>query len=165
MLEIIIAAVIIIIDMVSKYLAEIFCQSPIVLIDGVAQLTYVQNRGAAWGILSNATIVLIIITFIFCGLLVWLTIRNHKNFTTLSRIIVALIFAGAVGNLIDRVLLGYVRDMIEVTFVSFPVFNIADSSIVIGTILLVIEVLFIKKNVFSVIEQDIKTLKKTKEDE
>lgn len=165
MLGIILAVIVFAMDMVSKHLAALYCQTPVVIIDGVVRLTYVENTGAAWGILSGATIVLSIVAALFCVFLAWMYIRNYKKMTKLSKIITGLMFAGALGNLIDRIIFGYVRDMIEVTFISFPVFNIADSAMVIGMILLVVEVFFIKKNLFSVVEDDLKSFRKRKTDE
>lgn len=166
MIEIILTVVVLCADMVVKFWTAANCQTPIVLIDGVVQLTHVKNTGGVFGLFSNATIPLTIVSFVFCALILWAYIRNRRKLTLLSRIIVSLVFSGALGNLIDRVFYGYVRDMIEVTFVNFAVFNIADSAIVIGMILLVIEVLFIKINTFSVIEDDLTVLlKKKKKDE
>ena len=65
--------------------------------------------------------------------------------SVLTRIILALLFSGAIGNLIDRIFLGYVRDMIYVSLINFPVFNVADSAITIAAVLLVIETFFIKR--------------------
>lgn len=79
----------------------------------------------------------------------------------LSRCILLLLFAGALGNLVDRVLLGYVRDMIYVSLIQFPVFNIADSSIVIGAGLLIIETLFLKNGIFDLMEKKNKTKQQT----
>jgi signal peptidase II len=67
--------------------------------------------------------------------------------SVLTRIILALLFSGAIGNLIDRIFLGYVRDMIYVSLINFPVFNVADSAITIAAVLLVIETFFIKGRV------------------
>ena len=64
--------------------------------------------------------------------------------TVLTRVILSLLFAGAIGNLIDRVFLGYVRDMIYFSLINFPVFNVADSAITIAAALLVIETFFVK---------------------
>lgn len=156
MLEIILAIIILVGDQLSKHFAAINCQTPVEFIKGVVRFSYVENRGAAWGMLSGATVFFIIITLIFAAVMVAICIRNHKRMTMLSRITAAMIFAGAVGNLIDRIVFGYVRDMIEVTFINFPVFNIADSAIVIGVILVVIDLLFFKNNLFDVIEADVK---------
>ncbi|MDO4564863.1 MAG: signal peptidase II [Clostridia bacterium] len=164
MLELILAACILALDLVTKHLAAAYWTTPVELIPGVVRLTYLENTGAAWGMLSGAQVFFIILTVLFCAALVTLVIRNHRGMTKLSKIIASLIFAGALGNLIDRVFLGYVRDMIEPTFISFPVFNVADSAIVIGTILLAIEVLFIKDNLFAVVERDIKSIKKKKDE-
>ena len=72
-------------------------------------------------------------------------IRFRKNLTVFSRITLALLFSGAVGNFVDRVLLSYVRDFVDITpLFNFPVFNVADSALSVGCVMLVIDALFLK---------------------
>jgi signal peptidase II len=73
----------------------------------------------------------------------WL-IKKHKDIHTLMRISLSLILAGALGNLIDRVLLIYVRDMFSFVLINFAVFNVADSAVSVGTVLLIFDLLFYK---------------------
>ncbi|MDO4542939.1 MAG: signal peptidase II [Clostridia bacterium] len=162
MIELIIAVAVLAADMITKYLAATYWLTPVTLISGVVQLTYVENVGAAWGMLGGARLFFIVITVIFCGLIIAAYVRNRNSMLRYSKVVLALVFSGALGNLIDRIIFGYVRDMIQPLFIDFPVFNIADSAIVIGTILLIIEVLFMKNNLFHVIEEDLKTLKRKK---
>jgi signal peptidase II len=75
-------------------------------------------------------------------------IKEYKRMHTAMRISLALIFAGALGNFIDRVALGYVRDMLYFKLIDFPVFNVADSAICIGAAILIIDVLFFKGKTF-----------------
>lgn len=117
---------------------------PFVLIPGVLELTYLENRGAVWGLMQGWRVVFLVATFLFLGAILWFYVKKRKAMPALTRIILALLFSGAVGNLIDRVFLGYVRDMIYFRLINFPVFNVADSAITIAAALLVIETFFVK---------------------
>lgn len=119
-------------------------ESPLVLIPGALELTYLENRGAVWGLMQGWRILFLIATVLFLGILLWFYCKKRKDMTVLTRIILALLFSGAVGNLIDRLFLGYVRDMIYVSLIHFPVFNVADSAITVAAVLLVIETFFVK---------------------
>ncbi len=125
----------IIIDRFSKFLCQRYLAplGSVPLIEGVFHLTYVQNTGAAFGMFQGANwlfIPVIVLTAAFLIYLMW-TLRYAGDFMRLS---IALILGGALGNLMDRVMLGYVVDFLD--FRVWPVFNIADSCIVIGSILL-----------------------------
>jgi len=149
LLELIIVIVILALDQVSKYLIQLTLSpvgSSTPVINGFLQLTNVHNTGAAWGMLEGFRWLFIPMTLIIAGLLVYVTIRFRKKLTVFSRITLALLFAGAVGNFIDRVALSYVRDFLDITpWFSFPVFNVADSALSIGCVLLVIDALFLKE--------------------
>ena len=146
MLEIIIFVVVVALDQVSKALAaELLTALPggsFPLIDGVFHLTYVENVGAAFGMLKNARWFFIAATLIVCAVMIFVLIKEHKKLHGLMRAALALILAGAVGNLIDRVVLGYVRDMLHFALINFAVFNVADSALTVGTAILVLDVLF-----------------------
>ena len=143
MLYTILALVLIVIDQLTKYLtrANIGLGENITFIPGLLDLTYVQNTGAAFSILEEHTWLLTLfsaIVVVVIGLLV-----AKKFFTNhLGLLSATLIMAGGVGNLIDRVAFKFVTDMIETTFMSFPVFNFADCCITVGVVLLFIYVLF-----------------------
>ncbi len=110
--------------------------------------TYVQNRGAAFSILSGKINFLAIISIIFCiGLIIYVIVKkpSHK----LLCISLAMLFSGALGNAIDRLFYGFVVDFIETTFVNFAVFNIADIAITVGAILLGIYLIFYDKDTTS----------------
>lgn len=161
-MEWIIALLVLIADQLSKlYTAQVLSKGALVLIPGVLELTYLKNTGAAWGMFQGARIPFILLTVAFLVLCLWFYKKKRVVLTKLSRIILLLIFSGALGNLIDRVVLGYVRDMIYFSLINFPVFNVADSAIVIGAILLVLETLFTKNGLLDVLE---KTLDKKKVD-
>lgn len=110
----------------------------------VFHLTYVENRGAAFGMLQNARWFFIAVTILACAGIVYWLIKNHKNLHGLMRVSLALILAGALGNLIDRVFLTYVRDMFHFTLINFAVFNVADSAVTVGTVFLLLDLLFFK---------------------
>ena len=140
MLAIIIIIMTIFIDQISKYGAfiNLLDSKPIVIIENFFQLNYVENYGAAWGILKNQRHFLVILTIlIFMALAIY--IKTNKNLSKLTLISISLIIGGAIGNLIDRIKMGYVIDFLDVNFgdlYDFPVFNFADSFIVIGTFIM-----------------------------
>ena len=97
------------------------------LIRGVLEFYYIQNRGAAFGIFQNGTVILSCVSLAALILLILLYLRIPGNRKYLPlRIVVVFIAAGAAGNLIDRVLLHYVRYFIYFCLIDFPVFNVAD---------------------------------------
>lgn len=142
----IVTIVLVVIDQITKYLSvgSLKGASSVVLIDKLLSLTYVENRGAAFGILQNARWVFIAFTIIAIIFIIYYKLRYKPQSNTLNSAL-CLITSGAIGNLIDRVGRGYVVDMIEITFIDYPVFNVADCFVVIGAILLSIYVLFIYK--------------------
>ena len=104
------------------------------LIKGIFHLTLIHNRGAAFGILKNQ-VTLFIFLSILAVILIYPALRNNKyKEYPFYNISLALVLAGALGNLIDRLRLGYVIDFLD--FRIWPVFNVADSAITIGAILL-----------------------------
>ena len=113
-MPIIIGVLIIIADQISKVLyVNLFGAPDVTLIDGILNLTYVQNRGAAWGIFSEHQIWLYIYSGVLIAAMIFLYARYYKSLGKLMRIAGAMVIAGALGNMIDRVVLGYVRDMIQ----------------------------------------------------
>jgi len=149
LLELIIIVILLAADQISKYLVQLSLSpvgTTVPVIDGLVQLTNVHNTGAAWGMLEGYRWLFIPLTLIVAGLLIAVMIRFHKKLTVFSRITLALLFAGAIGNFIDRVLLSYVRDFVDITpLFQFPVFNVADSALSIGCVMLVIDALFLKE--------------------
>lgn len=131
------AVVLLTIDQVTKYWVQTVLQSigMIDVIDGVLSFTYVRNYGAAFGMLEGQKWLLLILTIVILAGGIWFFLRNKlTNPWLLSG--GAAVLAGAMGNLIDRFRLSYVIDFIEVRFISFPVFNIADCCVVIGMLIL-----------------------------
>ena len=136
-----IAGIGIIVDQITKFLASIYLDN-IDIIPGFFSLTYVENKGAAWGILNNSTIVLVGISVIVL-LLISKYISSTIEFTKLSVVSYGLLIGGIFGNLIDRIFRGFVIDFLNFNILgyNFPVFIIADTMIVIGVILMFIEVI------------------------
>lgn len=116
------------------------------LIGNFLRFTYAENKGAAFSILQNQMLFFIITTVIMLAVLAYIYFKT-KNITQLSKLSIAMVAGGAIGNFIDRLRLGYVVDFIDVrfgSFYNFPIFNIADSFVVCGTILMIILILFNK---------------------
>lgn len=116
-----------------------------VLIPGALQLTLVHNTGAAWGMFGDWTNLFVVIALIVCIFIVCFLFFNSSTTNTPTIIACALLFSGGLGNALDRFLNGYVIDMIQVTFIDYPVFNIADCAITIGVITLVIDMLILNR--------------------
>ena len=117
------------------------------IIEGLARLTYVQNRGAAFGILSDAdlpyqSILFSLISLIALGAIAVYAWKLPVT-SRLPQLALALIMGGAVGNLLDRMRLGYVIDYVDVYWGRhhWPAFNVADSAISVGVALLVLDIL------------------------
>lgn len=108
--------------------------------EGVFRFSYVENRGAAFGMLQNHRWVFIILTLIFIVVGIFCVVKN-KLPHPLIRCAAAMIIAGGIGNIIDRVFLGYVVDTFDFYLINFAVFNTADSFVCVGAVLLVIGVL------------------------
>jgi len=138
----IISVIIIILDQLLKYsvISSISYQETIYLIPNFLYLTYVKNTGGAWSILSNNTYLLILIGII-CIVGLGYYIYEKKNFNKLETLYMGLIIGGIIGNLIDRIVRSGVIDYIGMIFGNyyFPIFNLADISIVCGGILLMID--------------------------
>lgn len=107
----------------------------------VLELTYVKNTGAAFSILNQHTWLLVLISLVMSVLLAWAVFKPLFRHP-LGRGCLTLVLAGAVGNLIDRALLGYVTDMFETLFMRFAVFNVADICVVVGGIAFCVYYLF-----------------------
>lgn len=133
-------------DQYTKYLAATFLKPKgmISLIPNVLELRYLENRGAAFGILQNRQWVFIVFALACIFVCFWIGIRlASENRHRASRVCLAVLAAGAAGNLIDRVSNGYVIDFIYISLIHFPVFNLADICVSLSTAALVILVLFV----------------------
>ncbi|MEF9958405.1 MAG: signal peptidase II [Niameybacter sp.] len=104
---------------------------------GVLELTYVENRGAAFGMMQGKVWLFVLITAVVLGVILWYWRSIPENKAGIwMKVALVLVVSGAVGNLIDRVFIQYVRDMIYFSLIDFPVFNVADMCVVGGVILL-----------------------------
>ena len=133
-------------DQITKILSDIYLknQKPVSVIDGVFELHYLENTGMAWGMLSGARPIFILLTVIVFLIIVYIIYKMPLTKKYIPAFIVLnLIGAGAIGNFIDRLFLGYVRDFLYFKLIDFPVFNVADCYITIGIIILAILILFI----------------------
>ena len=111
------------------------------VLPGLLNLTYVQNTGAAFSLFEDSTLILALFSLVISvGIAVFMAVRPMPH--RFGRFTTALVLGGAVGNLIDRFFLGYVVDMFAFGFIDFPVFNVADISLVCGGILLCVYVMF-----------------------
>lgn len=104
-------------------------------------LTYLENRGAAFGILQDKRSVFIILTSAIVIYLLYYFVKNIKTSPRILNLSLALIISGAIGNFYDRLIQGYVVDFIEFSFVKFPVFNVADILVTIGCALMIIYII------------------------
>jgi len=136
-------------DQYTKHLAVVHLkdQESITLIPGVFQLHYLENRGAAFGIMQGRQYIFTIGALIIVAVVIWLYRKiPHTKKYYLMRICAVLLCAGAIGNLIDRVSQGFVVDFFFFYLIDFPIFNVADCFVVISCILFAFSILFYYKD-------------------
>lgn len=135
-------------DQFTKYLAitDLKDQAAVVLIDGILELQYLENKGAAFGVLQNKKTLFIFMTVVMLTVIfyVFFKLPQQKKFV-IWQVFMCLICAGGIGNMIDRIRFDHVVDFIYFKVIDFPVFNVADIMITIGTVLFFIVVLFFVK--------------------
>lgn len=126
-------------DQITKYLVLTYIplHERIEAIPGLFHLTYVQNTGAAFSSFQGMQWLFAVIFLVFTVGIVWEFTKRRLGFTPFEYWCIAAIYAGGLGNMIDRLRFGYVVDMIAVDFINFPVFNIADCFITCGCIILI----------------------------
>lgn len=135
---IIFGIIFLLIDQLSKGLISLYMNlNESFKLTNFLSITYVQNIGAAFSILQGARWLFIILGIIALNIIYIFFIKD-KKLTNFEMIIYALMLSGIIGNIIDRVLYGYVIDFIDITLFNFAIFNFADSFIVISVILLVV---------------------------
>ena len=134
-------------DQIVKYLVlqNIALGEHIPFIPYILDLTYVQNTGAAFSSFEGQQWLFALIFLLFTAAIVYDLVKKYMPFSRFERWCVAAIYAGGLGNMIDRVRLGYVVDMIAVEFIDFPVFNVADSFITCGCVALVVSLVLFNK--------------------
>ena len=136
----------VLLDQWTKHLAVTYLAGgeDIVLIPGVFQLQYLENRGAAFGLFQNKIWAFVILTVVFLLFLIWAYLRMPKTKKYLPlHVVAAVLAAGALGNFIDRVRLGYVVDFFYFSLIDFPIFNVADIYVVVSFAALLICILFV----------------------
>ena len=141
------AAGIVAADQFTKYLtvANIALWEDVPFIPGLLQLTYVQNTGAAFSTFEGQQWMFALIFAAFTGLVLYEYFKKPMAFKPFERWCIVSIWAGGLGNMIDRVRLGFVVDMIELEFIRFPVFNVADCFITCGCVLLIAHLILFNK--------------------
>ena len=134
-------------DQLTKYLtiANIEIWEPVSLWDSVVGLTHVRNPGAAWSSFSGQQWLFALVFAIFTAAIIWEFSKKRWPFTTFERWCIVAVYAGGLGNMIDRLRWSYVVDMIRLEFMDFPVFNVADCFITCGGIALVVHLVFFNK--------------------
>lgn len=133
--------VILLVDFYTKYIVrnDVRFIKGVPLIPNLLNLIYVKNEGAAFSMLSGYRIALIIISSLAIILGIYAIIRLYRN-NKIIILAVSMVIAGGIGNLIDRIFFGFVTDMISLSFFP-PVFNVADISVTIGCIILIIYII------------------------
>ena len=144
----ILAAAIVAVDQWTKYLtvAKIPLHGYVSALPGIFCLTYTQNTGAAWSSFQGMIWLFAVIFAVFAGFILWEFPKKRLGFTTFERFCIIAVFGGGLGNMIDRLRLGYVVDMIRLEFMEFPVFNVADCFITCGCIGLMVSLILFNKD-------------------
>ncbi len=136
----IIGLISLIIDIISKIIivSKLNLNASKVIIKDFFSLTYIKNTGGAWGILKDNVIILIIITIIFLG--IFISYFQKNKLSLYEQISYGLALGGILGNLLDRIFRGYVVDFLNFNIMgyNYPVFNLADTFIVVGVLILII---------------------------
>ena len=134
-------------DQLTKFLVveNISLYGHVEFIPDVLSFTYVQNTGAAFSSFRGMQWLFLVVFIVFTAGVVWEFAKKKMPFTTFERWCIAAIYAGGLGNMIDRLRLGYVVDMVKTEFMNFPVFNVADCFITCGCVLLLVHLFFFNR--------------------
>ncbi|MBO5472570.1 MAG: signal peptidase II [Lachnospiraceae bacterium] len=138
----------VLLDQYTKYLAVIHLKDKAAfnIISGVLELNYLENKGAAFGMLQNQKVFFIFVAMVILGVIayvLWKTPDDRKY--TILHLLLSLIAAGAIGNVIDRIRYDYVVDFIYFVLINFPIFNVADIYISVSALVLILLLLFYYK--------------------
>ena len=136
----------VLLDRITKWLAVLNLKGhgSVPILGEVLHFAYVENTGAAFGMMKNARWIFIVVsTLAICAMLFYLI--KYKPKSRLAVISLAMIIGGGIGNMIDRVKLGYVVDFIYFKIIDFAVFNVADAFVCVGTALLIIYIVFFNR--------------------
>ena len=134
-------------DQITKWLVveNIHLYGQVDAIPGLFHFTYVQNTGAAFSSFQGMQWLFALVFLAFTVAIIWEFSKKRLPFTDFERWLMVAVYAGGLGNMIDRVRLGYVVDMIAVDFMNFAVFNVADCFITCGCILLLVHLAFFNR--------------------
>jgi len=146
--DFIFAGVLIVLDQYTKFLAIHNLKDNLAypIIPNVLELNYLENRGAAFGMLQNQKIFFVFIAVIILALIFYFLKKlPAKKKYSILHILLSMIAAGAIGNMIDRIRYDYVVDFIYIVLINFPIFNVADIYVTVSTFVLVILILFVYK--------------------
>ena len=148
MLAAVIAVLAIIADQVTKYIvvANIEYKGSVPFIPGFMSFFHTRNTGAAFSMFSDQRWVYMVFSFISMALIIYMLIREYKRHKLLN-IALAMVLGGGIGNMIDRIRLGYVVDFFKTEFMDFAVFNVADCFITVGAVLLGVYVIIFEPKV------------------
>ncbi|MDO5401774.1 MAG: signal peptidase II [Eubacteriales bacterium] len=140
-------AAVVVLDQIAKYLTVLFIpfQESIPFIPGLLQLTHVHNDGAAFSSFSGEQEMFLLIFLVFTGIMLFEYFKKPMAFVPFERWCIAAIYGGGLGNMVDRLRMGYVVDMFETTFMEFPVFNVADIFLSVGCVLIGIHLAFFNR--------------------
>lgn len=145
LMDALIMSVLIILDQYTKNMAVLRLKDKpaFSIISGILEFNYLENTGAAFGMLQNQRIFFIFVEVIVLLVIAYILYKtpNRKKYL-LMHILLSLIAAGAIGNMIDRVRLNYVVDFIYIVLINFPIFNLADIYVTISTVILILALLF-----------------------
>ena len=147
--DILLLAILIFIDQLTKHFAVLYLKdkTAVSIIDGVFELKYLENRGAAFGMLQNQKFFFIFIALVILAVIAYVLVKtpNQRKYVKLH---IALVFVagGALGNMIDRCRLDYVVDFLYFKLIDFPIFNVADIYVSVATVILVVLMLFYYKD-------------------
>ena len=146
-ISVIVASVIL--DQITKWIVvnSMELYESIVLIEKIFSFTHIRNYGAAWGMFDNHRWIFMLTTSVAL-IAMPIILYKYRKVHFLFNLSLSLFIGGAIGNMIDRVCLGYVVDFLEFTFIDFPVFNVADICVVFGAIIMIVYALFFDKTFF-----------------
>ena len=159
----IIIAALVILDQVTKILVagNMVLHESIPVIPKLFSLTYIHNYGAAWGMFSNHRWVFMLITSLAL-IAMPIILYRYRKLHFLFGLSLSLFIGGAIGNMIDRVFLGYVVDFLQFTFIDFPIFNVADICVVCGAVIMMVYVIFFDKELLTDKKQPLKSEEEVK---
>ena len=138
------AVLLVILDQLSKWLAVVYLSEGAsrVFIPHIIEFTYHENRGAAWGMFADQRWVFMLTSSVAIVFIIAFLFKSIKPIHPVMTSALTMILAGGIGNMIDRLFIGYVVDFINFLFIDFPVFNVADICVTVGAALMVVWLLF-----------------------